>query len=456
MTQSSRPLSVAIIGAGPVGLAAAAHLLALGQHPFILEAGNEAGSAVRQWQHVRMFSPWRYNIDKVSAALLQQTGWQAPDETAIPTGRDLIETYLKPLSQTSALAPLIQYNTEVVAVTRYNFGKVKSSGRDKAPFLVRTRNKAGQSSDFMADAVIDASGTWRDHNPAGSSGIPATGELENAKHIAYGIPPILGQAAPRYAGKRILVVGAGHSAMNILQDLAQLRRNAPKTVILWAIRRAALETLYGGGAADQLPARGALGENARHLIDDGHVGLLAPFHIHSMTRDTGALRIDGQLRGEPHAITVDEVIVATGFRPNLDILREIRLGLDSWLESPTALAPLIDPNLHSCGTVRPHGYRELSHPETNFFIAGMKSYGRAPTFLLATGYEQVRSIAAHIAGEHAAADRVELDLPQTGVCSSRPAARIPTAATPTLIQDASSSCRSSGCRTKQPSESLTA
>lgn len=103
------------------------------------------------------------------------------------------------------------------------------------------------------------------------------------------------------------------------------------------------------------------------------------------------------------------------------MLREIRLTLDPWLESSGTLGPLIDPNLHSCGTVRPHGALELAHPEPDFFIAGMKSYGRAPTFLIATGHEQVRSIAAALTGDHEAAARVELDLPETGVCSARPA-----------------------------------
>jgi hypothetical protein len=116
-------------------------------------------------------------------------------------------------------------------------------------------------------------------------------------------------------------------------------------------------------------------------------------------------------------IEADELIVATGFRPDLSFVRELRTALDPALECPPILAPLIDPNLHSCGTVRPHGARELSQPEPDFYFAGMKSYGRAPTFLMMTGYEQVRSITADIAGDKEAAGRVELVLPETGVCS---------------------------------------
>ena len=119
---------------------------------------------------------------------------------------------------------------------------------------------------------------------------------------------------------------------------------------------------------------------------------------------------------------VDRIIAATGQRPDLSLTRELRLDLDPWLESAKALGPVIDPNVHSCGSVPPHGHRELSHPEPGFYTVGIKSYGRAPTFLLLTGYEQVRSIAAAIAGDLVAADDVRLILPETGVCSTRPIA----------------------------------
>lgn len=88
-----------------------------------------------------------------------------------------------------------------------------------------------------------------------------------------------------------------------------------------------------------------------------------------------------------------------------------------WQYTVDRAAPLIDPNEHSCGTVGPHGARELVQDDPGFYLAGMKSYGRAPTFLMITGYEQVRSIAANIAGDREAAERVELKLSETGVCT---------------------------------------
>jgi hypothetical protein len=197
-----------------------------------------------------------------------------------------------------------------------------------------------------------------------------------------------------------------------------MAREAAGTALIWAARNADLRRAFGGGAADQLPERGALGMRVRALVEEGRIAVLKTFAIDAIADTGDGLRVRGADDLGQREVNVDELIVCTGFRPDLDMLREVRLDLDSKLECPAALATLIDPNIHSCGTVRPHGAEELQQPEPGLFIAGMKSYGRAPTFLLATGYEQVRSIAAWLAGDVEAARRVELDLPETGVCSS--------------------------------------
>lgn len=412
-------LPVAVIGAGPVGLAAAAHLLERGLEPLVFEAGAQVGASVRQWGHVRMFSPWAFNIDGAAARLLARHGWVQPDPAGLPTGADLLDRYLLPLAATPDIAPRLRLGTRVTALSRRGFDKVKSAGRARAPFVVRHEDAGGIEREVLARAVIDASGTWRQPNPVGAGGLPARGERSVRHRIAHGIPDVTASERSRYAGKRILLVGSGHSALNVLLDLVALKAAAPATQILWALRQDRLDRVFGGGAADQLPARGELGQAARRAVADASVELLTPFHVEQLglTAD-GAVFVKGDLAGRPMDFAVDEIVVATGFRPDLDMLRELRLGLDPWLEAPVGLAPLIDPNLHSCGTVRPHGARELSHPETDFYIAGMKAYGRAPTFLLATGHEQVRSIAAELAGDREAAARVELSLPETGVCSA--------------------------------------
>lgn len=420
-TQVNTDLPVAVIGAGPVGLAAAAHLLERGIEPLIFEAGDAVGHSIRQWGHVRLFSPWRECIDPASVRLLEATGWTAPDAETVPTGADVVSRYLEPLAATPALANRLRLGSRVIGMGRAQLDKVRTAGRTEAPFIIHVEEASGNQKRYQARAVIDASGTWQHPNPAGAGGMPALGETRETEHIRYGLPDVLGRERARYTNRRVLVIGGGHSAANVLLDLARLRQAAPDTKILWAIRRPSPERTYGGEDADALKGRGALGKRLHHLIDEGGVEFLPSFNLWGVEKGDNGLVIQAEQAGQDTAIEVDELIVCTGFRPDFSFLRELRLTLDTALESAQALAPLIDPNVHSCGTVRPHGEQVLRHEENGFYIAGMKSYGRAPTFLLLTGYEQVRSITAALAGDHEAAARVELCLPETGVCSATPA-----------------------------------
>ncbi|MGQ0684978.1 NAD(P)-binding domain-containing protein [Bradyrhizobium sp.] len=408
------PKTVAIVGAGPVGLAAAAHVLERGMKPIVLEAGDSVASAVRHWSHVQLFSPWEYNIDRAAERLLRTTGWNSPDPQQYPTGAELVEHYLEPLATKTALAGHIRTSSRVTEISRAGFDKLKSKDRESAPFEIRYQNGKGPEV-MRADAVIDVSGTWHSPNPAGANGLPAIGERPARSRIAYGMPDVLGKERTRYAGKTVAVLGAGHSAIGTLIDLARLAEQAPKTRPVWLLRGSDPAKAFGGGANDKLVARGELGSAFARLVADGKVRLEREFRVSHIALDGKGLIVGADAGARQ--VTVDELIVATGFRPEFDFLRELRIELDPVVESPVPLAPLIDPNLHSCGTVRPHGARELAQPEPGFYFAGMKSYGRAPTFLMLTGYEQVRSIAADIAGDREAAERVELVLPETGVCT---------------------------------------
>lgn len=405
-------LPVVVIGAGPLGLAAAAHLLERGLTPLVLEAGQGPGSAVEQWEHVRTFSPWPELVDPAAARLLESTGWTA-QESGFPTGREWIDGYLAPLAGT--LGTRVQYGARVQAVSRLGRDRLVSSGRAETPFVVHVSNADGTERRVPARAVIDASGTWGQPNPAGADGVPAIGERAAATSgvLTY-VPPTMAQASG-LAGKHVVVVGSGHSAMTAVIQLGEVVRKDPSTTVTWVLRRGVSEDTFGGGAADELPQRGALGVRSKEAVEDGRVSQSTGFRTERIDLVEGRAVLtaeDG--RALPPA---DHVVVLTGFRPDLSFLSEMRIELDPILQAPVNLAGSIDPNMHSCGSVLPHGAAELAHPEPNLYIVGMKSYGRAPTFLAMTGYEQVRSIAAELAGDHEAARRVELRLPDTGVCN---------------------------------------
>ena len=420
-TTSALPLLV--IGAWPVGMAAAAQLAELGLPFLVLEAGDTAAASVLAWGHVRLFSPWRYDVDAAAGRLLAAAGWSRPPDDVLPTGAELARDYLAPLAAHPAIAPHVRYRTRVTAISRLGIDRVRTDGRERAPFVVRT----GTGEELLARAVLDASGTWRTPNPLGVNGLPAHGETVVADRIDHALPDVLGAGRGAFAGRHTLVVGSGHSAANTLLALAQLSRSAPGTTVTWMVRRGTAARAFGGGEADALPARGALGSGLRTLVESGRIDLRTGLGV-TAVRATGDGRVEVTVRepsgrGEEQTLVVDRIVSATGYRPDHGIATELRLDPDPVLGCTRALAPLIDPNEHSCGTVRPHGVDELTHPEPGYYAVGMKSYGRAPTFLLATGYEQARSVVAALAGDRAAARDVQLDLPETGVCSTTPAAR---------------------------------
>ena len=418
MTQpatSAAPLLV--VGAGPIGLAAAAHAASRRLSTLVLEAGPSVGSAVLDWGHVRLFSAWRELVDPAAEALLAEQGWVRPDPDTYPTGREWVDRYLSPLADALVASGLVEVRLghRVVGVAKQGRDRLVDSGRDDALFTVLV--DAGSATQrFTASAVIDASGTWTGPNPLGADGLQAIGEPDAADRITYGIPDLTDpEVRERYAGKRVAVAGRGASAQNTLVGLAGLAADAPGTQVVWLLRRPGTDDAFGGGDNDQLEARGALGKRAEQAVAAGPVEVVSAFRTAEVESSS-----DGRLTltsADGRTVEgVDEVVVVTGFRPDLSWLSEVRLDLDPVLSSPTKLAPLIDPNVHSCGTVYPHGAVELAQPEQGLYLAGMKSYGRAPSFLALTGFEQTRSIVAAIAGDHEAAARVELVLPESGVC----------------------------------------
>lgn len=410
----SNALPVAVLGAGPVGLAAAVHLHSRGQSAVVLEAGTGVGTSVLDWGHVRLFSPWRYLVDPEAKRLLESQGWQPPELEAHPTGAELVENLLEPLASLPEIAPILRFSHRVTAVTRHGLDRMKTTGRQQAPFLVVADGPNGEVR-IRARAVIDATGTWATPSPLGAGGVPAEGERENANRIRYGMPDVLGAERARYEGRRTLVIGSGHSAFNAVIDLATLAEQSTGTEVMWAVRRRDLGQMFGGGDDDALSERGNLGARARALVEQRGVEFVTAFSVDRLESGADGITVVAE---DGRRIVADQVIAATGFRPDLTPTRELRLDLDPVTEAPVRLAPLIDPNVHSCGSVPPHGEAELRHQDLGYYAVGMKSYGRAPTFLMLTGYEQVRSVVAYLAGDLEAARRVELVLPQTGVCSS--------------------------------------
>ena len=221
-------------------------------------------------------------------------------------------------------------------------------------------------------------------------------------------PPTPEQSAS-WSGRHVVVVGSGHSAMTAVIGLTETVRHEPTTRVTWALRRGAVGDTLGGPADSALPQRDALCTRVRAAANDGLLTLVTGFRTERVDVDGGQVVLVAE---DGRALAADVVVGLTGFRPDLSFLSELRLALDPVLQAPIKLAPQIDPNVHTCLSVPPHGAPELAHlDEPDVYIVGMKSYGRAPTFLALTGYEQLRSVTAELAGDYEAARRPEPVVP---------------------------------------------
>lgn len=409
---SSNELPVAVIGAGPIGLAAAAELVGRGLPVVVLEQGTQVAAGVRSWGYVRLFSPWSELVSPAATGLLQETGWQMPEVDQYPTGAEWVRDYLAPLGE--LLGDRVLPGSRVVGVAKLDRDLLVDSGRDDQPFAVHVQSQDGSVERRLARAVIDASGTLNLPNPLEAEGYPVAGEAVHSARVRYGMPdPAVDEHV--YSGKATVVVGSGASALTALIALTSKPLHTARSRVVWVLRRGGVGNSYGGSEADELPARGVLGTTVRQAVDAGVIEVVTGFRTAAI-EDSGNGRV-ALLGTEGRRIDgVDRVVGATGFRPDLSFLSEVLLDLDPRLQAPSRLAPEIDPNFHSCGSVTPHGHDVLAQPEKGLYLAGMKSYGRAPSFLAMTGFEQVRSIGAALVGDLDAANTVELRLPDTGVC----------------------------------------
>jgi thioredoxin reductase len=395
--------SLAIIGAGPIGLEAALAALDRGLEVHVFERGD-VGAHTIAWGHVRMFTPWRMNLGPVSVAHLERAGWTRPDAEAFPTGLELAEQYLAPIAALPELAGRIHARAQVVEASRRGVLKNDLKGRPERrekPFRVLVRDQGGRENYIHAFALIDASGVYGNPNRAGDGGIPARQELYLAPQLSYHPDDVLGARRARYAGKTVLVVGAGSSAATTVTALAKLAGEVDGTRAIW-VTRAAADRVMREVPGDPLPGRRALHAEARALVGGSHpavthVGnaVIEGFEFNSAThRYRVNLRIDEAARIEE----ADHVIVNTGYRPDRTLHRELQVEECFASEAPAGVAAALPAPGGDCLATPTLTADALASREPDFYLLGHKAYGRRSDFLLEAGYRQVAEVIERLAG----------------------------------------------------------
>jgi thioredoxin reductase len=400
MSRTETP-RLAILGAGPVGLEAALYASRLGL-PFRVFERGKPGDSFRRWGHVKLFTPFGLNSTPLGRVALRD---KFPADGDLLTGREHLAAYLEPLARSSPLSGHVEADTAVLSIGRKGYLKGENSGdarRGRAPFRLLLRDAKGQERVEEADVVLDCTGTYANGRWLGDGGIPAVGELAARPHIACGLEDILGEKAGHYADRTTLVVGGGHTAATTVCQLAALAKKHPSTWIVWLARSAGSQPIRRV-MNDPLRERDLLASKANTLATRGEGNV--EFHPGAVVESVEHAGKDGflvtaRVGGSMRTWEVERVIANVGYEPDNRLYRELQVHECYASLGPMALAAALLKHAGGDGlAVGAQGAQTLKHPEPNFYILGMKSYGRSSNFLLRTGFEQVREVFTLIAGK---------------------------------------------------------
>jgi hypothetical protein len=398
---------LAILGAGPVGLEAALYARRLKLDVLVYERGRIA-EFVQRWGHVRLFSPFGMNTTSLgrAAILADNPRHELPADAACVTGHDHVSAYLEPLATTNLIAECLRMETQVLAVGRRGYLKEDGVGdgkRGQQPFRLLVREGKNREQVEEADIVLDCTGTYGQHRWMGDGGTPAVGEVAAEGQVAYNLEDVLSGRRQVYAGKTILVYGAGYSAATTVCNLADLAEQHPDTWVIWAARGSSSQPIKRV-AGDPLRERDRLAVRANTFATrtDGNV----EFHpqtiidaVEPFGHDKG-FRVSARVRGKPRTWDVERIIANLGYTPDTGLYRELQIHECYASLGPMSLAAALQKHSGGdCLTVPSQGAATLRNPEPNFFILGAKSYGRSSNFLLRTGFDQVREVFTLITGK---------------------------------------------------------
>jgi thioredoxin reductase len=381
----------AIIGAGPMGFETALRALDRGFEVAMFEAGR-VGENIRQWQHVRFFSPFGMNI---SPRVRQVLSGNLPSDDAILTGGEFVEAVLQPLSRLPELEGKLHLGQRVVSITRSGLGKMGLPNhplRNERSFRILTEDIGGHERIREADIVFDASGVYGQPNWAGTGGLPALGERHLGDRIVRHLRDFDGEEFQRYAGKRILLIGHGHSAAHAAVALSHIISRKPSTLVIWAVRTDRSKPILEV-SDDPLQERAKVASAANELAGNPpqNMRVIRRAMLEALVEGHNSLKVKLKVWRNFEELEVDEVIALTGYRPNLEMLRELTAEFSGVSEGVAGLYRALT-NITDCLAKIEINPKDLQTGEPNFFSVGVKSYGRNPGFLLKSGVEQLDAI----------------------------------------------------------------
>jgi thioredoxin reductase len=331
----------------------------------------------------------------ISPRVRQVLSGKLPPDEGILTGGEFVEAVLEPLSRLSAFDGRIHCGHRVIAIARSGLGKMGLPNhplRAERPFRVLTEDIEGREHLFEADFVFDASGVYGQPNWAGAAGMPAPGERRLGSRIVRHLYDFDGRQFQRYAGKRVLLVGHGHSAAHAILALNNILKQVTSTQLIWAVRTDRTKPILDI-PDDPLLERARIAGAANQIAQNPpkNLQVFRRTHLDALVDSPFGLKVKLKAWRSFEELAVDEIITLTGYRPNLEMLRELSAEYSGVSEGVSGLYRALT-NITDCLAKIDIKPQALQTGEPNFFVVGMKSYGRSSGFLLRSGIDQLEAI----------------------------------------------------------------
>ena len=432
-----KPKRIAIIGAGPIGVEAALYGAMAGFDVSLFERGEIADN-VRRWAFVQVFTEWGRNRSPLAEKLLRERGETLPPGDEYSSGEELVR-YVEKLAALPPLRGKIFRRTEAISLTRETClksdfladdGLHGTQQRAEFPFRLHLIDENNSERIEHFSAVIDASGVYHSPNVMGNGGAPCIGEKKNAAFIDYALPDIAGNDRARFIGKHTLVVGSGHSAASTLLGIADLMEENPATRLTWVVRRAVPPhgVPYTIIEDETSTTRARIHKRANALVEHSNVTFLSHSVVNAIEHRNGTFHVEilcgDALKGARKMVRCDNIAAHTGFRADETLWQELQVQVHPATGAPLKLG--IELNAHNArsGVGLSTGYAErnkrdeetkkhahdrwsylindpalLETGEPNFYVLGIKSYGRDAGFLMQNGFRQVRDVWKLISGD---------------------------------------------------------
>lgn len=406
------PATIAIIGAGPIGIETALYARFLGYDVAIFER-DEIGSSVKALGGLPMLTPFSLSCSPlgISAISTNDPGHVLPDLHKTISYQTWLDGYLRPLAKTDLLSDCFRLRTRVISIGKESYFKqdqVSYDERFEELFWLLIEEESGEQSYFECDIVIDCCGLTSEQQGFGPGGLPVLGEssiklepTDGSTRFPYFCSTTTRRGKIEFsqfdfntlAGRNIGLVGDSYLAWFCASKLASLKDKVEATNIHWIKRQLPANNVSSAmelsveGSNDVMPERYRLQQEANRWLENSLITWHTNSQVYSIGMEEDAWKI--KLCGaETVELKLDALFSFGRSQPDWKLSSNLQLELSGSYDSPRNLESALK-SVDLRTLTMESSSDSLVTSEPNYYVLGSKSFGRAADFFFHFGLMQI-------------------------------------------------------------------